>query len=468
MSAAPSDDDVFGDVAMHSSATLAAPNPHLHLCCRGRECAVETVKKRQQYLTLRSGSSSQRTESEEIELAVMQMLLALANRMKMKNWYPQFAFSPDLSGSVKEQTKCYRPNEFDVICRMQNVETCTTVLTQRTTSGDVRCSDTSGMFKGYLEHGCIHAGKFMSGFYNACDHILKYFVQSKQLAKFDRLHLIKCPVLLRDKISCVQALWKGTHFKEMMIYIDIVPAVYMNANHPTHRLPFGVMSENYYLVAKTSRHLSKRYDRFTLSYHDVELRILNAAPAECKEGYIVAKALRIATICCPRNEIKLGLQESIKCDDNLITSYILKNCLFSVLVRETMEQDKCIKRSVFQWADAIYEELEKCLNQRFLPVWFDALTSREGSRLDLDNRYLLHGFSNTPVVDPYILSNDTNFIHCTTLEHHVTSHSDVDTDDIEISCVAPETENTKLRVMLCVTKQIRAWLKTHSSSFDDW
>ena len=63
------------------------------------------------------------------------------------------------------------------------------------------------------------------------------------------------------------------------------------------------------------------------SHHDIGQLLLETSPQYGLNGFILAKAVRIAMISQPPNLEYFQLQESINADD-FISSFILKACLF--------------------------------------------------------------------------------------------------------------------------------------------
>ena len=85
-------------------------------------------------------------------------------------------------------------------------------------------------------------------------------------------------------------------------------------------------------------------------------------PKHVTNGLILAKAVRIASIAQPENIESFELQEPIKTDD-VISSFILKACLFSY-DKQKKEFDKCL--TPHDVATKIYELLQTYLNERLV------------------------------------------------------------------------------------------------------
>ena len=80
-------------------------------------------------------------------------------------------------------------------------------------------------------------------------------------------------------------------------------------------------------VAKYSRHAKTELNHSKASFHKHEQQMMRKFEVFQRNGYILAKAVRIASISRPNDVIALGLEEDIYAD-NVITSFILKACLF--------------------------------------------------------------------------------------------------------------------------------------------
>ena len=113
---------------------------------------------------------------------------------------PRFSFTPTVSGSFCEGTKCYHPDEFDYICMLYapaaNVDPYNYI------------DERYAVFEMYS--GKIDVMKLSSAFYDTMDAILKEMVEED--VSFGQLTLHKQTFLLKDKISRIQLLWKGDYF----------------------------------------------------------------------------------------------------------------------------------------------------------------------------------------------------------------------------------------------------------------
>ena len=105
-------------------------------------------------------------------------------------------------------------------------------------------------------------------------------------------------------------LWSGKEFMELNITVDM--AICWKGK-----------------VVKRLRHFKHNYGgrRLQYSYHLNEQILMKDLPRYIRGGFILAKAVRIASIAQPDNIELFELQETIKTDD-VISSFILKACLF--------------------------------------------------------------------------------------------------------------------------------------------
>ena len=80
-------------------------------------------------------------------------------------------------------------------------------------------------------------------------------------------------------------------------------------------------------------------------------------PEHIRNGFILAKAVRISSIAQPDNMEEFELQESISADD-VITSFILKACLFG---KEKQKKDFEDCSTAYEVAKTIYKLLREYL-----------------------------------------------------------------------------------------------------------
>ena len=83
-------------------------------------------------------------------------------------------------------------------------------------------------------------------------------------------------------------------------------------------------------------------------------------PEHIRNGFILAKAVRIASIAQPDNIEEFELEESISADD-VITSFILKACLFGK-DKQKNKFDKC--STAYDVAKMIYKLLQDYLRDK--------------------------------------------------------------------------------------------------------
>ena len=221
----------------------------------------------------------------------------------------EYGFKCQLSGSFAENTKCFAPDEFDFIFHCQNV---------------------------------INENKYFSitqKVYASIDSIIRF--ENLNANDSEKLQIVS--LLHKDKISCIHVLWKGDQLKDLNILIDVV-----------------VCFDGTYIV-KSPRNINVRSrDRITVSHHTEEHEMMRSLPIHIKNGFILAKAVRIASISQPDNLESFGLEEAVNVDD-VITSFILKACLYDTN-RYQSEFDK--SKTSHDVAVMIYEKLKIGLNKK--------------------------------------------------------------------------------------------------------
>ena len=163
---------------------------------------------------------------------------------------------------------------------------------------------------------------------------------------------------LKSKISLLQLLWCGRHFKNMIITVDLVGAFPILRS--LHKDLYTANSENqdlYYAIAKINRNelVTSSELNFQLCNKCEDARELASLHKYMQHGYILAKAVRIAQIAQPSNIEDISLCGTINTDD-LITSFLLKRCLFHLKQRLPS-----LSTNAYDLVEHIYEAVEVCL-----------------------------------------------------------------------------------------------------------
>ena len=93
-----------------------------------------------------------------------------------------------------------------------------------------------------------------------------------------------------------------------------------------------------------------------------EMKMMKSLSISCKQGYILSKAARIASICEPDDVTVYDLEEKFF-TDSFITSFILKACLFGE--KDVKEIFKTLHCPV-EVAINIHEKVQSGLKQKLL------------------------------------------------------------------------------------------------------
>ena len=138
------------------------------------------------------------------------------------------------------------------------------------------------------------------------------------------------------------------------MHVDLVPAFEVKTVKTKPRIDFGFEPKKYYVIAKEPRHDSKatRID-FQKSFSHHEAAIFENISPEMKEGFILAKSLRLAGVADVSEEDlrNVCLEEKVEIGD-LVTSHMLKTCLFQLKKKKAK-----ILNNRLIWAKFIYLEL---------------------------------------------------------------------------------------------------------------
>ena len=169
-------------------------------------------------------------------------------------------FSSTLSGSFAENTKCFAPDEFDFV---------------------LDC-------KTNLQFG--EQSNFSLKVYACIDSLTRRNVFNHE-TKTGLLKLVS--FLFGDKISCLSLIWLSNTNERLDITVDL--AVCYKGE-----------------VIKIPRQFKNTHGITTKTYHLQEQQMLRKLPKHIRDGFILAKAVRIASIATPTNIQSFELQETIK------------------------------------------------------------------------------------------------------------------------------------------------------------
>ena len=113
-------------------------------------------------------------------------------------------------------------------------------------------------------------------FYTGLQCALNKLVKSE--TRYGELHLFNQTLVVSDKISKLQLLWQGKHYRNLMISVDLVPC-YRIERKNAKSLPLGMQCNDYFLICKHSRRNWLNPDsRFQMSHSRVEKGIVVKLP----------------------------------------------------------------------------------------------------------------------------------------------------------------------------------------------
>ena len=280
--------------------------------------------------------------------------------------FRHLVFTPILSGSMTEETKCFMPDEVDIVCRLENIVYDFDVDDHR-----VKCRAAHVV---EFQHLCdsdadIVPSKLNRDFFNAVDIVIQegrvYLPTNNE--KFS-ITMGTFALHFEDKISRLVVGYNSHYFNDLEISIDLAPAGY----RPDIPLPLNVECHEHYALAKVSRFDDENIN-FSVSYSLGEQTLMASLPEHMRDGYILAKAIRLTAICEQPGLSREDLQDLEPIDiQKYISSYTLKNCLFIILKNIKKGQMGGIESCRFAWADATYGELiDQLETKRCIDVWYD-------------------------------------------------------------------------------------------------
>ena len=284
-------------------------------------------------------------ESKDIIKCTTTLLEELSLSISRDKKYAHFRFKVRLAGSMAERTKTFCSNEIDAICEF--IES--PILIDEKLKVFLCSPWITSTGLGPVLNSCAVSQTF----YKVCKtHLSKIKPVFKCKHSGFSLSLHSRCLVLKNKISCLQLLWNGCVFKNMIVHVDLVPA-FIDEKPVLYEYVLPAKGV-YHRIAKVSRKETSS-KHFMLSHACVEVNYIKNLPMQIKLGLIVAKALRMAAVSKHAALTGISENESINVDD-FITSYMLKTCLIEIL-KDSDNQ----KGTAYDWADRIYCFLEQSL-----------------------------------------------------------------------------------------------------------
>ena len=373
-------------------------------------------------------------QAKEVQSAVNKLVEQVA--VKMSETCPLLSFVPKLSGSLSEGTKCGFPNEFDFMCTMVELSKC---------FQEPEVASSPPMF----------AQLQLQPKFSLPGHdVLKYVDKTKSLRsaklmedfteELNKIFLSKdiwegssalSPVSFCEKganATTIRVRWHGKVLKDMLIYIDMVPALYFPNFWPPNVCDTALFTSqmkdsgiHVVFALHNDMFFKSQEKHFRLSFSLAETEIFRALPTQVRLGYLLAKAIRNSYVCpeiAPRKGVQMltdspsepqlehstesnqvrqteyfepsssetewhpEIPEEVETEiiepedkdikaEKIITSYFLKNALFT-LVNKAYQRDFDIdlrntsQDQVILWAKLLYDYIEKCLTLEQLPSFF--------------------------------------------------------------------------------------------------
>ena len=297
--------------------------------------------------------------------SVESFLSIISNEIQGNAKIQFLAFKPVLSGSMLEHTEVYSPNELDYLCvfthsDFQELHEYGRIFITVHPDSDTVDHRVTRTIDG-IDQPCVCPYALSQIFYSVVQIILDSDnIKSEEVTD--------AFLLRRNKVSTLRIKFKQTNGELLTVHVDLMPAFEVKTLNTKPKIDFGLKPERYYVIAKEPRHDSKttRID-FQKSFSHHEAAIFNNISTEIKEGLILAKSVRLAGVAdvSDRDLEDVCLEEKVEIGD-LVTSHMLKTCLFQVIKEKAMQS--CNR---LMWAICIYRELLKCLYIGELRLWAD-------------------------------------------------------------------------------------------------
>ena len=264
-----------------------------------------------------------------------------------------FQYRPLRVGSSREGTRPFRSDEFDFILLCLHIQSFLdiTVMELEPSNVCVKVKPDCCQLQEYtMENRYFNVLKFKT-------HMDIIFKQAAlrvlDNGAFTDFLFIDPSFFEIKPISCIHLNWRGLHYKDMEIKIDLVPAFRIeNYNFPkkyTHQ------TCEHYVFCRNTR-VDTLETVFPVAFSNVELTLIQSMPDSARNGLKLAKGMRISTLF--PSEIMRQIQDVYSIEDCAKT-YMLKMSLIycHAVVRSKWSRDLLPE----QWAFLVYRNLEKRL-----------------------------------------------------------------------------------------------------------
>ena len=270
-------------------------------------------------------------KSRSLSCDVVGVMQGFSTIMEEDPEYSFLAFTPVISGSMREETKTFCPNEFDLTLAIKST-TGLEIENKVTSRSLVKVNDTADRrWLGLCikNSNVLCPTKLKHKFNMAMKKCVRTKAATHHISSFS---FSEYSIQEKDKIPCMHFLYRSSSFKDLLISMDFV----IGLAHPNYKIRYELPVQNedetkackFYVIPKVSERklLNSENAYFLVSYADIESRFVNCVPDHVKTGFIFAKAARNAKLCSLPRVLSDRIIEPIHIDE-FITTYMLKTCL---------------------------------------------------------------------------------------------------------------------------------------------
>ncbi|KAJ7391519.1 E3 ubiquitin-protein ligase [Desmophyllum pertusum] len=245
-------------------------------------------------------------ETQDVKTAVSKVIERVA--VKVSKTCPLFTFRPEISGSVSEGTKCGSPDEFDFLCTMVKLCECfqePTVASSPSMFCRLQikpdlCLPDHKIMQYVDKDNSLRSAKLINDF---SDQLNKAFLEKEIWEDI----LVLAPVsvcLMGANATKITLVWHGQVYKDMLINVDIVPALHFPNFWPPNVSETALLNSqmkekgvHVVMALHGERFFKSGEKHFRLSFSLAETKIFQALPEQVRLGYILAKAVRSTYTC---------------------------------------------------------------------------------------------------------------------------------------------------------------------------
>ncbi|XP_053383686.1 uncharacterized protein LOC128549926 [Mercenaria mercenaria] len=318
-------------------------------------------------------------EAQAIKTAVVSIVKDICRRIGEKD--ELLTNTVIMSGSVAETTKVGLPDEFDFLCVLNkmpelfDIEESTDKSFVNLKLKEVHRGTARDRFFENYSDSPISQSLLIDRFHDVLQEIMQMSDIYRHPNIFHVKHGVQKPGGSPNFALTLR--WSCSKYKDMTLKIDLVPACqitcppdskfYSNTFNPDTNEGLLIMFQNEFVTKGSSITSIEINEKVRTSAVNAERNDLNDLRQEGKDAYVISKILCCDRVCPSVIDVNHVCRKENPTCASIISSYMLKNCLFHVAKEESIET--LSKLSVHGYVCKIFEKLIQCSLEGNLPCY---------------------------------------------------------------------------------------------------